>query len=113
MEFDRQQEVHPGPRSPATMESRKEVKRMKRLPAFMLLVVLAATPVLALAARININTDSAKTLEQLEGVGPVKARAIVAYRKSDGGFESVDELKDVQGIGPATVEANRSRISLQ
>jgi competence protein ComEA len=46
----------------------------------------------------------------LDGVGLTKAQEIVAYREMFGNFHSVEELADVKGIGPATVEKNRQRI---
>ena len=53
---------------------------------------------LSLAA-VNINTASAEELKALPGVGPSKAAAIVAYREQNGRFKSVEELKNVKGIG--------------
>ncbi|HEB98652.1 MAG TPA: helix-hairpin-helix domain-containing protein [Thiotrichales bacterium] len=61
---------------------------------------------------VDINTASAEELaEALQGVGPSKAEAIVAYRKQNGPFRSVDELVEVKGIGEATIEANRDRLT--
>lgn len=50
---------------------------------------------------ININTASETELDELPGVGPAIAAAIVAYRTESGGFTSVDELLEVRGIGEA------------
>jgi competence protein ComEA len=61
---------------------------------------------------VNINTADEPTLEQIPGVGPVTANAILAYRSRIGHFSSVDQLLDVNGIGPATVENIRPYISL-
>lgn len=52
-------------------------------------------------ALININTASDSELEELPGVGPAIAGAIVTFRTENGGFSSVDELLDVRGIGDA------------
>ena len=61
--------------------------------------------------KVNINTADAATLDRvLVGVGPSKADAIVAYRKQNGAFRSVEQLAAVKGIGLATVERNRDRI---
>jgi len=49
--------------------------------------------------RININTASIKKLTSLPGIGPTLARRIVAYRKANGPFTSVEGLLKVQGIG--------------
>jgi len=65
------------------------------------------------AERVNINTADAVTLEQgLTNVGPVKAQAIVAYRRQHGPFLRVEDLTRVKGIGTATVERNRQRMTV-
>ena len=58
-------------------------------------------------ALININTATETELESLTGVGPVTAAAIIQYRTEHGPFASVDDLIDVSGIGPATLEELR------
>ena len=65
------------------------------------------------AATVNINTASAKELETLPGIGAKKAQAIVEYREEHGGsFKSVDELKEVKGIGPKLLEKLRPEITV-
>ncbi|MEN8182006.1 MAG: helix-hairpin-helix domain-containing protein [Myxococcota bacterium] len=56
---------------------------------------------------VNINTATAAELELLPGIGPSKARAILAVRREKGGFESLDELEEVKGIGPMALERMR------
>jgi competence protein ComEA len=51
---------------------------------------------------VNLNTASEAQLQQLPGVGPVLAARIVEYRQQHGGYRSVDELREVTGIGDAT-----------
>ena len=64
--------------------------------------------------QVNINEADAETLaKMLVGIGVVKARDIVAYRETYGDFTSVDELLEVKGIGPATLERNRHRITVR
>jgi len=62
-------------------------------------------------AAVNINTADAVTIQsELKGIGPEKAKAIVAYRDSHGKFKSIDELANVKGIGKKTVEQNKNNI---
>lgn len=84
---------------------------IKKIAAAVLACVLA-WPVFA-ATPVNINTADAATLaHSLDGVGPAKAAAIVAYRDEHGPFKAADDLGQVKGIGPATLERNRSAILL-
>lgn len=75
-----------------------------------LLILLLALPSLAFA-QVDINSADAKTLaEALNGVGLVKAEAIVAYRTAHGPFKSAEDLVRVRGIGAKTLDANRDAI---
>ena len=56
--------------------------------------------------KININTASQEWLENLTGIGEVKAQAIIAARP----FEKIDDILEVKGIGPATYEKIKDRI---
>jgi competence protein ComEA len=58
-------------------------------------------------ALVDINTASATQLEELPGVGPITAQAIISHREQSGPFASVDDLLDVRGIGEAKLEALR------
>lgn len=64
------------------------------------------------ATIININTASETDLETLPGVGPVTAAAIIDYRTQNGPFTTVDDLVDVSGIGPATLEEMRPFVTV-
>jgi competence protein ComEA len=55
----------------------------------------------AASGPVNVNTADLATLETLPGVGPVLAQAIIDEREERGGFRSVNELRDVRGIGDA------------
>ncbi len=59
---------------------------------------------------IDLNTASARDLEALPGIGPVMAERIIAHREANGPFSSTDELDDVAGIGPKTLESIRSLV---
>ena len=73
-----------------------------------------AAPASAQVQTLNINTATAEQLQAgLVGIGAVKAQAIVEYREEHGPFASVEELLEVKGIGAATLEKNRDRLSVQ
>ncbi|EDY87347.1 hypothetical protein GP5015_828 [gamma proteobacterium HTCC5015] len=72
---------------------------------------LFAHPVFAQDS-VNINTATAEQLaEHLDGIGPAKAQAIVAFRQANGPFSSADQLVEVKGIGLRTLESNRDAIT--
>lgn len=69
-----------------------------------------APPVVATAAPagpLDLNAATADQLDALPGVGPVTAAAIVAWRQGNGDFTDVDQLSEVDGIGPARLEKLR------
>ena len=61
---------------------------------------------------VNLNTADQAALETIPGIGPVTAQAIIAYRTEIGSFESIDQLLEVSGIGPATLESMRPYVTL-
>ena len=65
----------------------------------------------ALAA-VNLNTATKEELVALPGIGPAKAQAILDYRKANGAFKSVEELKDVKGIGAKRFEKLKSDLTV-
>ena len=90
------------------------------LPRLAMVAVLLAFSAVGLA--VDAQPDSTQQIQMLDinsadaiaaalnGVGLTKAQEIVVYREMFGNFHSVEELADVKGIGPATVEKNRQRI---
>ena len=59
---------------------------------------------------VDLNTATVEELDALPGVGPVTAAAIIAWRDANGRFSSVDQLGDVDGIGPARLEKLRDKV---
>ncbi len=59
---------------------------------------------------VDLNTATVQQLDALPGVGPVTAAAIVAWRQANGKFTSVDQLAEVDGIGPARLEKLRALV---
>jgi competence protein ComEA len=82
---------------------------MKRVA--LIFAALLAYAGMAIAA-VNINTATKEQLESLDGVGPVKAQAIVDYRTKNGNFKSLDDVKKVNGIGDATFDKIKKDIAL-
>jgi len=79
---------------------------------FVLLSFLSAGVALA-AETVNLNKADAAAIQQsLIGIGPVKAEAIISYRKKNGKFSGVDDLLNVKGIGPGLIKKNKKYLSL-
>jgi len=78
---------------------------------FLLALAIALAAPLASAA-LNLNTATKDELVALSGIGPAKAQAIIDYRTQHGGFKSVDELKDVKGIGARRFEKLKSELTV-
>lgn len=81
---------------------------MKRLIGLFLIGALA----FPVSAAVNLNTASQSELESVKGLGPAKAKAIIAYRKTNGNFKSVDELSAVKGFGKATINKLRGDLTV-
>ncbi len=62
---------------------------------------------------VNINTATAKELEELSGIGPTLAERVVAYRQTHGPFASIEAIQQVAGIGPACYEQIKPYITIE
>ena len=92
----------------------------RRFVTLSVLAALAAAPAIMAATattvnaasveKININTASVKELQKLDGIGRGVAQRIVEYREANGPFKRGEDLRKVEGVGPATFERNRERI---
>ncbi len=63
--------------------------------------------------KININTASKDSLEILPGIGPTYARRIIKYRNKNDGFETIDELKKIDGIAEKRLENLKPFVKLK
>lgn len=73
---------------------------------------LFASPAI-LAEMVNLNKADAATLQvNLKGIGEKKAQAIIAYRKENGEFKSVEEIMEVKGIGEGIFKKIKNDLSL-
>ncbi len=70
------------------------------------------TPEEEQTGKININSATAAELDSLSGIGPTKAQAIIDYRNQNGPFRTIDDLLNVPGIGPKTLETIRDQITV-
>lgn len=62
--------------------------------------------------KININTAGLSELDGLSGIGPTYAQRIIDYRNSNGGFKSIEEIKNIKGIGDKTFEKFKDKITI-
>lgn len=65
------------------------------------------------SGKININTANAADLQTLSGIGPVLSNRIIEYRKENGLFGVIDDIKDVPGIGEKKFEGIKDLICVQ
>lgn len=62
--------------------------------------------------KININTADATELDKIPNIGPARAADIIAYRASHGGFKTIEEMKNIKGIGDKTFESMKDLITV-
>lgn len=79
--------------------------------------VNAALPVLvgetAGNGTVNLNSAGSSELQTLPGIGPAKAEAIIEYRETNGPYKSIEDLKEISGIGDKTFEKLKDLISVK
>jgi competence protein ComEA len=63
-------------------------------------------------AAVSLSTATLEQLDTLEGVGPVTAQKIIDWRQQHGGFSSVDDLKQISGIGPKRFESLKDKVRM-
>ena len=89
---------------------------MKKLWVVLFLVCFVSTSFIPFAmatdGKININSATVEELTQLQKVGPKTAERIVAYRDANGPFKTVDDLKNVKGIGDKVLALNKDRLTV-
>ncbi|MDO5491905.1 MAG: helix-hairpin-helix domain-containing protein [Bacillota bacterium] len=62
--------------------------------------------------KININTADITQLQTITGVGPVTAQKIIDYRTENGRFSSIEDLKNISGIGEKTFEKMKGDVTV-
>jgi competence protein ComEA len=62
-------------------------------------------------ARVNVNTATAEELQSLNGIGPVRAQLIIDYRRDNGPFKSIDDLRKIPELRGAVAEGLKGRIT--
>jgi competence protein ComEA len=77
-----------------------------------LALLLSAAASTAEQTTIDLNTASIAQLNELSGIGDAKAQAIVEYRDKNGPFESVDDLRNVKGIGDKLLARLRPQLTV-
>lgn len=72
----------------------------------------AAGTVASDEGKVNLNTANAEKLMTLSGIGEARAQAIIAYREQNGGFQSIEEIMEIEGIKEKLFEKIREQIEI-
>ncbi len=62
---------------------------------------------------MNVNTASLQELDTLPGIGPVLAQRILDFRSANGPFGKVEDLQQVEGLGPGIFEKLKDRVTVE
>ncbi|MGM0814248.1 MAG: helix-hairpin-helix domain-containing protein [Bacillota bacterium] len=62
---------------------------------------------------VNVNQADTAELQTINGIGPAKAEAIIAYREEHGEFEQIEDLRNISGFGEKTVERLKSQLTVK
>jgi len=82
---------------------------MKKLVSGFLMALFFAMPAWS---AVDLNAATLSELESVKGIGPAKAKSIVAHRDKNGPFKSVDDLAMVKGFGKASVDKIKDQLSV-
>lgn len=63
-------------------------------------------------SKININIASLAELDKIPNIGPARAADIISYRETKGGFKTIEEMKNIKGIGDKTFESMKDMITI-
>src|SRR5690242_2959858 len=100
------------PPEPARDSPPKETVMIRKILIALALSLACALPAFA-ATPVDVNhADAATIANSLDGIGLSKANAIVAWRNAHGAFKSVDDLRQIKGIGDKTLARNHDAIRL-
>ncbi len=65
------------------------------------------------SGKINLNKATVEELTQLKGIGTKYAERIVEFREKNGPFKKPEDILQIQGIGPKTLELNKDRLTVE
>ncbi|MGB6009796.1 MAG: helix-hairpin-helix domain-containing protein [Desulfobacterales bacterium] len=81
--------------------------------AFAMVMVFCVPSWAADSGKVNLNKATVEELTQLKGVGTKYAERIVEFREKNGPFKKPEDILQIQGIGPKTLELNKDRLTVE
>lgn len=106
------QQIHVPRRSEAHVTSSRSTVGATGAPALKVTTQQAPAEEPSARTPIDLNTATVEELVTLPRIGPALAQRIIEYRDAHGGFQSIEELLKVRGIGEATLERLRDRVTV-